>query len=391
MAATSILLACGGASNSTPAATKDADAGDTKAKAAEAKVAEAKVAETKVVEAKALDTKVEAKVAETKGVEAKAPDTKHPRLDVAPNPELAVVATAAGVVVLDAAGKTVGELSPKKPHACRVDARAGVLWVHEGSEDEGADLEDFQTGKLTALDLESDAAPITVLTKAPSTFVIDYGDEQLGREEPHLFQEGVVIHMTEPPRVEAILGCDGDMSWACFGEDEEDEERARARMLAKLAKRIRARPFPAEALAPWVARGKARRATPSGPGPTDAPRKVAVPKRGCAEEPEDCGKAQILPGGRYWRVVVGNNRGDFFHETFSLYDPTSDELFDPTDPAARRKPSAADPDAEGFEPSWISPSAELAADGSTLVRLAGGVIARDLEGFCGFWGGGWTL
>lgn len=329
--------------------------------------------------------------APTKTPDAKAPavePAKDPRIDPEASPELAVAITAAGTVAIDGTGRTV-VLSSEKAIACRVDPRAGVLWMRSPTDPEhGVSL----IGPLVALDLRNVAPPVTVLPTVPNTFVIAYPDEELGRKEPHTFVDGVIVHMSDPPRVEALVGCDGDMVWACFDEtdDPEDEAKMLARRKRAHAKSLAEQPLAVAELTTWAARGKAGRATPSGPGIVDAPRKLPVPAEACEEIPENCGTAKVLPGGRVWLVAVSNTRGDFFYEDYALYDPKTDELFDPAEPTRRHKPSEPWKEAT-FTPEWISPSGELAMGSGMLVRLEGGVIARDLQQTCGFWGGSWEL
>lgn len=307
-----------------------------------------------------------------------APAPAKSRLGVAPSPDHAVVLIKGSVVVLDASGARVGTLVAEDARWCRVDPRAGVLWYQHGDE-----------LALAFLDLEGEGPPVTVLEKSPETLVIQHPGEVLGRPEPHHFQDGVVVHMETPVRVEAILGCEGDQEYYCF-EDEDDVDAARAKRVAAGQEALAAHPLvAAEALTALVARGKDRHAIAPdparGPEPTTL---TTVPRDACEESPEDCGTATRVPGTAFWEVVVSNSRGDFFHETSQLYDPVAKVFFDPTSATARSpKPLENEP----FMPTWISPSGTLAVDGQVLVKLSGGTVATDLEGACGFWGGGWEL
>ncbi|MCA9649796.1 MAG: hypothetical protein KC501_07805 [Myxococcales bacterium] len=296
----------------------------------------------------------------------------HPRLEIPARPDLAVVVLEAGIVALGPDGKSVGMLLPGEASWCRVDPRGGVLWAR-------------RSGDLSMLDLEGGGPPVTVLEDPPETIVIAYADEELGRPAPHEFQDGVAVHMVDPPRLEAIQGCDGDMVYYCLDDDVEDFEAALAEQLGARAEALAEQPVPLEALAPIVARSEGRRAALADPGRAPAPSSVTVPADACEEAPEDCGSAEVLPGTRYWRVLVGNSRGDFYHEDFQLFDPASKEFFDPTRPTER---SAAPRSGEVFEPRWISPSGELALGYDSLVSFEHGVIASGLMGVCGFWGGG---
>jgi hypothetical protein len=312
------------------------------------------------------------------------------RLPLPPTPDLAVVQTATGVEVLDDTGKSLATLVPHPVSWCRVDPRADVLWFRHGDD-----------GTLAYLDLRNTDPATKLLAASPDTIVIDYGDESLGRLEDHKFTDGLVVHMQTPPKLESILGCDGDMFFYCFegegeGELEEDGEidieAARAKRLEQLAKDLAAHPILApDQLAALVARSAGRRATLPDPERSPAPTTVAnVPKDGCEEEPDDCGKARRLPGTPHWLVVVGNGRGDFYHETLQLHDPATHEFFDALDPK-RRSATPLEAGDDVFTPVWVSPGGTMLSGDSRLVKLGSGAVAKDLEGSCGFWGGGWQI
>jgi hypothetical protein len=93
-------------------------------------------------------------------------------------------------------------------------------------------------------------------------------------------------------------------------------------------------------------------------------------------------------GTPHWLVVVANSRGDFYHETVQLHDPATHEFFDALDPT-RRSATPFEAGDEAFAPTWVSPSGTMLADYGRLVKLGSGVVAKDLGGVCGFWGGGW--
>jgi len=318
-----------------------------------------------------------------------APAAAPSRLGVSPNPEHAVMIAGSdaepGIVVLDASSEPVGRLVSAKVDWCRVDPRAGVVWYRHRPP---GDLGIVGPGIISFVDLEGDGPPVTVAEKMPEKVVIQYSDEVLGQPPLHQFQEGVAILMEDPPRLDAILGCDGDMAVYCFGDDVIDIEPARKRALAKDRKAMARKPFlGAEAVAGLVARGKGRRAVPSeAPRGPEPERVTTVPAESCEAMPDECGKAKRLPGTPYWQVVVSNSRGDFYYEALGLYDPVEKVFFDPTDPKARGPvPTSSEP----FIPTWVSPSGTRAMNGSTLVELAGGTLATGLGGACGFWGGGW--
>jgi hypothetical protein len=318
--------------------------------------------------------------------EATAP-TAPSRLGVPPDPEHAVMMITGddketGIVVVDGPGEPVGRLVSADVTWCRVDPRAGVVWyLHRPPGEIGI----VAPGILSFVDLEGDGPPVTVAEKVPRTVVIQYTDEVLGQPPLHLFQEGMAVRMEDPPRLDAILGCDGDMAFYCFGDEISDYEAARKRALAKDRKAMARKPFPgAKAVAGLVARSKGRVAPSEPPRGPEPQRVTTVPTEGCEAMPEECGRAERLPGTPYWQVVVSNSRGDFYHEDFGLYDPVEKVFFDPTDPKARGPVPTS-----WFHPLWVSPSGERAINDSTLVELAGGTLATSYGGACGFWGGGW--
>jgi hypothetical protein len=294
-----------------------------------------------------------------------------------PSPDLAVVVTGEGVVALDANGQRVRRVANETDvSGCRVDPVGRVLWLRHGEQ-----------GTISLVDLESDAPPMPVIERAPETVIIAYPGLELGRPEAHMFQEGVVVHM-EGPRVEAVLGCDGDMAYACFGDELEDFEAAHAKRLAELRTALESPPPIGRDVLAAVFQRSAAPDPPPRPRSPEPERVRTVPRGPCTEIPEDCGTATRLAGTPYWRVVVANGRGDFFHETHQLYDPEAAEFFDPRDPKARsRQPLAGS--GETFVPTWVSPSGALALDHDVLVRFDEGIVASGFDRVCGFWGGGW--
>ena len=298
-----------------------------------------------------------------------------------PSPDLAVVVTQEGIVGIDVNGKRVRLVAPETDVSwCRIDRSGHVLWYRHG-----------MNGTLSLVDLESDAAaPVKVLEHTPDTVVIAYPWGELGLPGAHEFDEGVRVRVEDPPRIEAVLGCDGDMAFSCFGDEVDDFEAAHAKLLAELDARLKAEPLLARDVLAAVAQrsGSTRDTTsPLGPEPEQV---TTVPREPCSEAPEDCGSATRLAGTPYWLVVVANSRGDFFHETRQLYDPKEAEFFDPRDPKERsRQPLAGSGDT--FVPRWVSPSRELGLGEDALVRLEGGIVASGFSEACGFWGGGWEI
>jgi len=329
--------------------------------------------------AKTEDIALTTKLADapSEGVPADVPPSP-PSVAMLADPETAIAVSGDGIVAFDINGQPLAKLSNTTPSWCRVDPRARALWMLDGS-------------MLSVLDLERRSDPIVLLESAPSTIVISYGDEVLGQPEPHLFTEGLVVHMAEPVRLEAILGCDGELAFACFGDDFEDLDKAAAEKFASvrndLAAALKVHPLPTTALAPLLERSRTPSVKPLA-APSATPQTVLISKKGCEEVPEDCGKASVLTGTPYWRVTVANSMGDFYHEEFRLYDPQTKEFFNPVQPVKRSNdPSTVEP----FEPRWVSPSGKLMMSANALVSFERGQLVGELVESCGFVGGGWEI
>ena len=112
-----------------------------------------------------------------------------------------------------------------------------------------------------------------------------------------------------PAKLEALLGCDGDMMYSCFSdgelegetEGEVDFEAIRAKRLEQLTKDVAGRPILApDKLAALVTRSAGRKLTVQDPARSPEPAPVtSVPKSKCEELPDECGTARRLTGTVY--------------------------------------------------------------------------------------------
>jgi hypothetical protein len=308
--------------------------------------------------------------------------------------DVAVVGTPRGLVQIGlATGKARALVPGASVSWCAVDDRARVVWFTTA---EG----DGDTFALHWYDVVAGGASRTVFRGAPtglSEVVIDHGDAgRIGGTDPVSFFVGVRVDMSPPPAIRAEIGCDGDAWHYCFegGEDVDVEDAPLLPEYEELRKAADALALvDGDALAALVDRSRSRTLwPPRPPEPEESapPLRVAgVPDSRCAEEPDSCGRATPLAGTAYWLVVIDNARGDFFHETRSLYDPATRQFFRADDPAVR---SPAVIDGAAVEGLYVSPSGAGGAIGGRVVDFRRGVVWQSEEAnVCGWLGGGYRV
>lgn len=328
---------------------------------------------------------------------APAPEEPEPAATLGPN--TAILLTEAGLVSVDLADGAVKTLAAGvKAGGCLVDPKAGVVWLATSPSEPG-ELD----GSLQAFDLEASGPPVVVAAKLAEfdELAIVYGDEQLGGSDPVTFSIGLQVEMGAAPKLAAMVGCSGDGSWYCYEDVEGDEQVLIADLKARKAALDALKPADPALLARWAERGASRalRAprTPDAKQPTE--HVAAVPKDGCAEDPEVCGAAHIVDGTPFWRVITANDRGDFYYQSEQLYDPRDKAFFDLAKPTERSPTPLAE--ASSIEGVLIAPSgagflttvSDDAGDYAAVVAtFAGKVLHRAPGGtVCGWAGGGWRI
>jgi hypothetical protein len=134
--------------------------------------------------------------------------------------------------------------------------------------------------------------------------------------------------LTGTPTIGSVLGCDGDQVSYCYVF--EDGGKTLQPDLAAAAKAAGALRFADPAYAATLARRGGRRSLWSPPpAPPRAPnQKPRVDKKGCKAAPERCGRLQAIPGSALWLVQTGNDRGDFYSESWNLWSPATGQLLD---------------------------------------------------------------
>lgn len=294
-------------------------------------------------------------------------------------PDSVLWADANGMYVSDAEGNLKEKISDKGADWCALDHRMGLLWFERGDE-------------IYAWDLES---PASLSVPKP---IVSFGDEDQHvpliikhiddqrwlQPRHHQYQLALEIDLAaQPPRAVTSVGCSGDMSWFCYennGEDE-DEERLTEELAQSKASLDALSIQNASWLGQLATRAKGRAQYKAAPAQKEPP-SLELDRAPCDDDPEECGKALALPGMPYWAVVTENTRGDFYYESWQLYDPKTKQFFTP--PYGPQKPGQAKPLSEvDLKMRAISPSGLAYFHSDVLVNLSKGPVLEHVA-LCGF-------
>jgi hypothetical protein len=265
---------------------------------------------------------------------------------------------------------------------CAADSRAGVVWVAAGRE-------------LRYYDAEGDRAMHVAVAGLPEEtpdFVIDHGSVgKIGGESDVALRVGLELTLAATPKVAAVVGCEGDAFFYCYGDDGDVENPVLLPELQKQKDTIdKLAVADAKAIAALAARGGSRPLVQ--PLPDTKAAAIAVDRARCEEDPEACGEAQPLRATRFLLVTVGNSRGDFFHVERQLYDPQTKEFMSVRDPARRAaKPLAEAPDPEALV---VADSGAGWAYGNVVVSAAEPRVVwtgSDDAKICGWLGPAWRV
>jgi hypothetical protein len=223
----------------------------------------------------------------------------------------AFVADATGLIEVAPTGKTQ-VIAAAKPGWCAVDARAQVVWFTGDDGLYAFDLDDRAVHKIVAGQLDLD------------TVSIDWGNERLGGEDKLAYQAALGVRMTAtPPKVSSELGCDGDEADYCY---DAGGKNLRSDLVDRLHRLDALALVDGAYVASLATRGKDRSLWTPPPVPPAAPsHKPKLDRKACEEDASRCGQLIAIPGSALWLVITANSRGDFYHETRELWDPTSGE------------------------------------------------------------------
>jgi hypothetical protein len=287
----------------------------------------------------------------------------------------AYVSDETGLIEVSSTRSTV--IVPGAIATCNVDARANVVW--------------YETGDgLFAFDLETrKSIPIINGDLGEVTPIIDWGNERLGGETPVELRVGIKLDMVKRS-LAMEMGCIGDAAAYCYGDDGKTptKELAAQQTIAKQLKLA----DPA-VIARLATRGTSRSLWSPPPMPPVTPKPPKLDATKCTEIPESCGQLTAIPASPLWLVTTANSRGDYFHETRELWDPTTGEFLKltPTAIARSKQPAGEGEHTSDFAGMRVSTSGALSFDGYVFDPHRVIFTPKDWAKTCGWASGGWRI
>jgi hypothetical protein len=294
----------------------------------------------------------------------------------------AYVIDGTGLVEIDATGAHV---LADAERWCNVDARAQVVWFVDFRGLKAFDLTDRTVHTVIAQSLNAYEKTGTDIGSLEP--IIDWGkNEKLGGEDAVSFDVGVAVHMTSKPRLEMVMGCEGDRAVYCF-----DEHQQPSKSVVALKALVKELPLDTAYVSTLASRGSTRSLRSPPPVPTAPPAPPVFDHKTCADYVGDnrCGELTAIPGSPLWLVLTANSRGDYYDESRELWDPATREFLRIEGSTLTR---AKDPVGEGtFDGLLSSPNGLLSMHG--IVLDANHVFYTPKGGgrTCGFAGGGWRV
>lgn len=312
------------------------------------------------------------------------------RADAAVAPDAAAAQPADRAYVTDATGLV--EVSPTGARViaaagewCNVDARAQVVWFVSASGLQAYDLVDHTVHTVIAHDLDAHDRDHTIIGSLEP--IIDWGGkEKLGGEDAVAFDVGVAVHLDGTPRVEMVMGCDGDRAVYCF-----DEQHRPSKSVVALKKLVKQLPLDTAYVTTLATRGKARSLWTPPPVPPKPPAPPALDASKCSDMPERCGQLTAIPGSPLWLVVTGNSRGDYYHESRELYDPAAQAFVRIDGGKLVRAKTPVGEDAPEFDVLRSSPGGVMSMHGVVFDTTRVLYAPKDTGRTCGFSSGGWRV
>lgn len=287
-------------------------------------------------------------------------------------PEAVIWADEKGMYLSDLEGQLKEKISDKGSSWCAMDHRTGLLWFERESGIYAWDLESLEPPK-PAVSFGEDQERVPL--------IINHIDgKRWMQPRHHQYRLGLELDLSaQPPRAKVSVGCSGDMSWFCYDDNDDEAAQTFSDDIAQLNAELETLSLQN---ATWfverAARAKSRMQYKVPPALAAPPAKVLIDDAACEEEPEDCGKVLALSGTPYWAVVTSNIRGDFYYETWQLYNPMTKHFFEPgTQGQAKPLPEAS------VNMSQLSPSGHAYITSGSLISFTRGPVLEDVA-LCGF-------
>ena len=247
---------------------------------------------------------------------------------IEPSLTRALVLTDGALKELAPNGRTADVAAVPGMLGCDLDDERNVVWLASARDLSAYDLDDGTLHPITKGASTVDGSELiwrVQRTDASSPIPVVLAGNADGLEHC----AALVVELGETPSVHGTVVAEGDREVYCLADDGEGgvvqgklgPEAAAQKRGYDRAKLVDAKYLVALAARPALAK-TAEPAAPASP-------RVKVDVDRCTEEAEACGRAAYVGGGRLWWIVVGNSRGDFFHEERLLYDTKRRTWWDP--------------------------------------------------------------
>jgi hypothetical protein len=259
---------------------------------------------------------------------------------------------------------------------CAADPRREVIWFA------GKD-------RLAVLDLRDDTIHDIVVPARggalPSEISVEDGDGALGHQE-RFYEVRLEVTLGAKPALDAELGCDGDMAYACYSNPLDPKTLSR-HIAAELAAAKKLRFADPAYLKALIARAGPPPAPASAPAGDDAEARAAVPESVCGDI-SGCGHAIGIPGSPLFVLRVGEEQGDYLERWFALWSPARGELiyFDGDELARTRSAKDVHPAHNMWDHLWVSAHGTISLTGHLLVGERDVFTPQGLGRSCGFVG-----
>lgn len=305
-----------------------------------------------------------------------------------PRPQPRAPSTTRALVLVDGALQRLAPDGRTEPIAavpdmlgCDLDDERNVVWLASARDLSVYDLDDGTLHRITkgaSVLEEGDALIWRVQRSDPSS---PLPVVLAGNADGLADCVALVLELGDKPVVHGTIVAEGDREPYCFAEDA-DGGIVAGKLDAEAAARKRGYDRAKLVDAPYLVALAARAALPRPVEPASPPSPhVKVDVDRCTEEAEACGRAEYVGGERLWWIVVGNSRGDFFHEERLLYDAKRQKWWDPiTD----RRASRAGEGREGVE-LFASPDRRWGLVEGRVLSLDDAMTTAEWSGnFCGW-------
>ena len=204
---------------------------------------------------------------------------------------------------------------------CQVDTVGDVVWGLG------------ETG-LQALDLKETKLHTIVAGKTIESVEMRFpSGSPIGNANGLETEAALIVSVNDAPSMKGEIICDGDLAYDCYESTEGEQSTWVPTQDAKKA-RDAYNAFKLEDgdfLKTIASRGKARVQAKTPKQKTPEKPTLTIAKDGCAADPESCGDLTYVGGKRFWSVITGNDRGDFYYEYSQLYDSQKNEFVDFSD------------------------------------------------------------